>query len=119
MLVVTRHRPDDIASFLAVVRDAFDAMQGRPGFVTARLGRSTDEAGAFLVAVEWRDAGSYRRSVSPVDVRARVLPMYNSALDEPAVYEVAYGMDADATVTERASDLAVALDSPDEVGHRE
>ena len=62
MLVVTRHRPDDVALFLDLARDAFAALAERPGFGGADLARSVEDRGMYLVAIRWADAGAYRRS---------------------------------------------------------
>jgi hypothetical protein len=106
VLVITRHRPGDVASFVDVARDAFAALADRPGFVTARLGRATEDPAMFVVSTEWADAGSYRRALSPVDVRVRTLPLFNTAIDELGVFEIVYGVTADGLVIERPSDAA-------------
>jgi len=106
LIVVTRHRPADVEFFIGLAHDAFDALAGRPGFRSARLGRSAEDPTTFLVSIEWADAGSYRRSLSPVDIRVRVLPLYNSASGEDSVFEVVYGVNADHSIIDRLPDRA-------------
>ena len=116
MLVVTRHRPDDVALFLDLARDAFAALAVRPGFSGAELARSVEDRGIYLVAIRWADAGAYRRSLSPIDTRVRVLPLYRSSVDADGVFELLYAIDAGGTETIRESDLANEPDLSNRLG---
>ncbi|HSF26964.1 MAG TPA: antibiotic biosynthesis monooxygenase [Actinomycetes bacterium] len=89
-LVVTRYRVSEgtAASFRDRIRDALEAFAATPGFVDGRVGRSTDEAGLWVLELTFRDVGSYRRALSSYDVKLRAVPVMYDAVDEPSAYEV-------------------------------
>ena len=107
MLVVNRYRveEDQIEEFLAEAAAALAVLAARPGFVTGRLGRSTDEPGLFAMATDWLDVGSYRRALSHPQVKVSVVPLMYRCIDEPGAYEVALETVAGA-VLQRSSDLS-------------
>jgi hypothetical protein len=63
-----------------------DALAVRPGFVRGWCAAAADEEGLVLLATEWKDVGSWRRAMSPVDVRMVVLPFMTTAVDEPTAF---------------------------------
>ncbi len=107
MLVVNRYRvpADQLEEFVAEAATALAVLAARPGFVTGRLGRSTDEPGLFAMATDWLDVGSYRRALSHPAVKMGVVPLMYRCIDEPGAYEVALETVAGA-VLRRSSDLS-------------
>jgi len=95
VISVTRHRVPDAASaaFLADAEAALDLLRQRPGFVSAVVGRATDDAELWLVATTWADIGSFRRALSPVEVRLGTFALLSSAIDEPTAFERLVGVD--------------------------
>jgi quinol monooxygenase YgiN len=92
--------PDtDAAEFRARARTALRLLTAQPGCRTGRLGRSTDEAGRWVLVVEFDSVVAYRRSMSPFEVREHVVPLLSEALaDEPAAYELAVSAESGNTV---------------------
>ena len=90
MLAVTRHRvdPAQARQFLADAGSALAALQGRPGFRSARVGRALDDAQLWVLTTEWQDVGSYRRALSAYDVKVNAVPLLATAVDEPTAFEV-------------------------------
>jgi hypothetical protein len=89
MLVITRHRPgsgQDVAALGAQGDAALEALSARPGFVRGWCAVAADEPDLVLLATEWVDVGSWRRAMSPVDVRMVVLPFMTTAVDEPTAF---------------------------------
>lgn len=114
LVVVTRHRVPASSSgeFLKQARHAAELLGGRPGFLDATLARSLDDPDVVMLTTRWRDVGSYRRALSPYDVKVGAVPLLSTALDEPTTYEVLHWRDA-VTVLDREG--ARAADA-DEVG---
>jgi quinol monooxygenase YgiN len=90
MLVVTRHQVADVgrATFLDDARQALAVLSEQPGFLTAAIGQSTDDANLFVIESRWVDVGAYRRALSAFDVKMRAVPLLSTALDEPSAFEV-------------------------------
>jgi len=103
MLVITRHRvpgaavPADADAEVAFpfgtahpltaqARHCLEALAERPGFVRGWVGRAADEPGLVVLTTEWDDVGSWRRALSPVDVRVAALPFLGTAIDEPTAF---------------------------------
>lgn len=89
MLVLTRHRSDGPGArddLLASGEAALTALAARPGFVRGWCCAAADDDDLVLLATEWRDVGSWRRALSPVDVRVAVLPFLATASDEPSAF---------------------------------
>ena len=89
MLVITRHRPgagQDVPALTEQGSQALAALKERPGFVRGWCAVAADEPDLVLLASEWADVGSWRRAMSPVDVRMVVLPFMTSAVDEPTAF---------------------------------
>jgi hypothetical protein len=89
MLVLTRHRADAAGARddLLVAGDAaLQALAARPGFVRGWCCAAADDDTMVLLGTEWSDVGSWRRAMSPVDVRMVVLPFFATAVDEPSAF---------------------------------
>jgi hypothetical protein len=94
VIVVTRYRvPDgDVASFALDARAALDVLATRPGWIRGRIGRNTDEPDLWVLTTEWLNVGSYRRALSPYEVKLTAVPLLSRCLDEPTAYEVVDGV---------------------------
>lgn len=112
--VLTRHRVpvSDTAEFLKQARVAVALLGARPGFVDAAVGRSIDDPELVTITTRWVDVGSYRRALSPYDVKVGAVPLLSTAIDEPTTFELLHVRD-EAGLTDRPS--ARAADA-DEVG---
>lgn len=89
MFVVIRFRvpePDQPA-FLARLGTAVEVLSMQRGFVAARTGRNTDEPDLLALTMEWENIGSYRRGLSPYEVKIAAVPLLSEAIDEPTAYE--------------------------------
>jgi heme oxygenase (mycobilin-producing) len=89
--------------FESRARDALDVLAARPGFVRATLGRSTDDADAWVLVTEWQNVGSYRRALGNYEVKLRATPLLGEALDLPSSFESLVEL-ADGHSTVRPSD---------------
>ena len=87
--MVTRFvvEPGDEATFRANAAAALQALSERPGWVGGRLGRSTDDARAWLLLTEWESVGAYRRALGGYDVKMHATPLLARAVAEPSAYE--------------------------------
>lgn len=112
MLSVTRHRvpPQSSEAFLADAEAALDLLRQRPGFVAGTIGRSTDDAGLWVVATTWCDVGSFRRALSSYEVKVGAVPLLASAIDEPTAFERLVQAD-ESGMSRRTSDRARDADS--------
>ena len=90
MLVVTRYRvaEDDVEDFRRDARAALDVLATRPGWLAGRLGRNVDEPELWVLTTEWVNVGSYRRALSPFEVKTTAVPLLSRCLDEPTAYEL-------------------------------
>jgi heme oxygenase (mycobilin-producing) len=104
MISITHFRSDD-GSFAQRAQDALAALAQRPGFVRGSLGRSTDDATAWVLTSEWENVGSYRRALGNYDVKVRATPLLGEALDIDSSFEPLLEVDAHG-VTTHASDRA-------------
>jgi quinol monooxygenase YgiN len=111
VLSVTRHRvpPQNSDAFLADAETAVELLRHRPGFVSATVGRATDDAELWLVATSWTDVGSFRRALSSYEVKTGAVPLLASAVDEPTAFEPLVEVD-DQGLRRRASDRAADAD---------
>ena len=104
MLVVTRYRvaEPDVAAFRADARAALDVLATRPGWLAGRLGRNADDPELWVLTTEWVNVGSYRRALSPFEVKVTAVPLLSRCIDEPTAYELVevLGAGADATSTD-------------------
>jgi heme oxygenase (mycobilin-producing) len=90
VLVVTRFvvAPADEETFRGQAAAALAALAQRPGHVSGRLARATDDATAWLLLTEWESVGAYRRALSGFDVKMHATPLLARAVAEPSAYEV-------------------------------
>jgi hypothetical protein len=100
MLVITRHRLPDAPGGPAEIpfgtehplaveaSDCLQVLSSRPGFVRGWVGRAADDPSLVLLSTEWVDVGSWRRALSPVDVRIAVLPFLGTSVDEPTAFVI-------------------------------
>lgn len=111
MLSVTRHRVplQNSGAFLADAETAVELLRQRPGFVSATVGRATDDAELWLVATSWADVGSFRRALSSYEVKIGAVPLLASAIDEPTAFESLVVADVD-SLRRQGSDRAADAD---------
>jgi quinol monooxygenase YgiN len=102
------------ADFLARARRALGMLSGQPGCLGGQLGRCPDDPTRWLLLVRFASVLAYRRALSTVEVRARVVPLLAEALaGDPGCYEV-LAEAVDGVVTDHPSLLAADA----EQGHR-
>lgn len=106
MLSVTRYRPADPASFREQAAEVLALLAGRGGYRSGRLVRSLDEPELFLLVVDWRSVGDYRRAWSDPAVKLVVLPFLLQCQDEPSAFEDALTAGPGEPVVAVHSDLA-------------
>jgi hypothetical protein len=89
VFVVIRFRvpADDQASFETRLAAAMGVLSEQKGFVAARAGRNADDPELYALTMEWENIGSYRRALSPYDVKLAAVPLLSEAIDEPTAYE--------------------------------
>ncbi|MFF0345371.1 antibiotic biosynthesis monooxygenase family protein [Kribbella sp. NPDC004875] len=69
------------------VRAAVEVLAKQKGFVAARVGRNVDDPELLALNLEFENVGSYRRALSPFEVKMVAVPLLSEALDEPTAYE--------------------------------
>lgn len=67
---------------------AVEVLSRQKGFVAARTGRNVDDPELLALSMEWVNVGSYRRALSPYEVKMVAVPLLSQAIDEPTAYEV-------------------------------
>jgi quinol monooxygenase YgiN len=89
MIVVNRFSvPEDRADgFVAEVEAAIEVLSTADGFLSADLGRNTDEPTLWVLATRWRNVGSYRRALGSYAAKLTAVPVLSTAIDEPSAYE--------------------------------
>jgi heme oxygenase (mycobilin-producing) len=105
LVSVTHFRSSDPA-FAERAQDALAALAARPGYLRGTIGRSTDEADAWLLVTEWENVGSYRRALGNYDVKLRATPLLGEAIDLPSSFEALADVAAGGDRTVHSSDLA-------------
>ncbi|MEU4197851.1 antibiotic biosynthesis monooxygenase family protein [Kribbella sp. NPDC026611] len=90
MFVVIRFRVPEAeqAEFGERARGAVEVLARQKGFVGARLGWNVDDPELVALYLEFENIGSYRRALSPYDVKLTAVPLLSQAIDEPTAYEV-------------------------------
>lgn len=86
MIALTHFRTDD-EGFEARAATALAALADRPGYLRGSLGRSTDDASAWVLLTEWQNIGSYRRALGNFEVKLHATPLLADALDVPGGFE--------------------------------
>jgi quinol monooxygenase YgiN len=89
MIVVNRFSvPEDRAEeFVVEAEAAIEVLSAADGFLSADLGRNTDESTLWVLATRWRNVGSYRRALGSYRAKATAVPVLSTAIDEPSAYE--------------------------------
>lgn len=89
MFVVIRFRVGEAGQqeFVERLRTAVEVLSRQKGFVAARAGRNADDPELLALSMEWDDIGSYRRALSPYEVKVAAVPLLSEAIDEPTAYE--------------------------------
>ena len=89
MFVVIRFRVDEAAQpeFIDRLETAVEVLSRQKGFVAARTGRNADEPDLLALSMEWVNIGSYRRALSPYEVKLAAVPLLSQAIDEPTAYD--------------------------------
>ena len=90
MIVVNRFRVPLVQGepFRQDLQRARETLAERPGFVSGRVGRNTDEPELWVLTTEWESVGAYRRALSAYDVKLTAVPVLSRALDEPSAFEI-------------------------------
>ncbi len=89
MLLIARFTVTEPQQFTDRAQRALELLLAQPGCVRGLLTRSTESDAAWLLTVEFSSVSTYRRSLSPFDVRTHVIPFLAEAdSTEPAAYEV-------------------------------
>jgi quinol monooxygenase YgiN len=89
VFVVIRFRVGESgqAEFGVRLRAAVEVLGKQKGFVAARAGRNVDDPELIALTMEWENIGSYRRALSPYDVKVAAVPLLSEAIDEPSAYD--------------------------------
>jgi hypothetical protein len=89
VFVVIRFRVGESSQgeFAERVKAAVDVLSQQKGFVSARVGRNVDDPELLALDLEFVNVGSYRRALSPYDVKVAAVPLLSEAIDEPTAYE--------------------------------
>ena len=89
MFVVIRFRVGESAQgdFAGRLETALEVLGKQKGFVGSRVGRNVDEPELLALTMEWENIGSYRRALSPYEVKLAAVPLLSEAIDEPTAYE--------------------------------
>lgn len=107
MIALLQFRPDGPAEqFQEQAEQALRLLAERPGFVRGSVGRSTDDAGAWLLLTEWESVGAYRRGLGGYQVKLLATPLLTQALDQPSAFEQLLRIDPDGAETASTSDRA-------------
>jgi hypothetical protein len=89
VFVVIRFRVAESAQgeFAERLGAAVEVLGRQKGFVSARTGRNVDDPELLALTLEFENVGSYRRALSPYDVKLTAVPLLSQAVDEPTAYE--------------------------------
>jgi len=87
--VVIRFRVEegDQAEFAERARAAVGVLAEQKGFVSAQIGRNVDDPELLALNLQWENVGSYRRALSPYEVKLTAVPLLSQAVDEPTAYD--------------------------------
>lgn len=97
VFVVIRFRVDEAAQaeFADRLATAVEVLSRQRGFVAARTGRNADDPELLALSMEWENIGSYRRALSPYEVKVAAVPILSQAIDEPTAYDLIGSAPAD------------------------
>jgi hypothetical protein len=89
VFVVIRFRvvEGEQGEFAVRLQAAVDVLRKQKGFVAARVGRNVDDPELIALCMEWLNVGSYRRALSPYEVKLTAVPLLSLAIDEPTAYD--------------------------------
>lgn len=88
VLVISRYRVEaDRATWLSQMRAALAILGESQGFIRGQIAQATDDAHLMVVSTSWSGVGAYRRALSRFEVKAQVVPLLSTAIDEPSAYE--------------------------------
>jgi quinol monooxygenase YgiN len=89
VFVVIRFKVGESAQgeFAERLAAAVEVLSRQKGFVAARTGRNVDDPELLALSMEWENVGSYRRALSPYEVKMVAVPLLSQAVDEPTAYE--------------------------------
>jgi hypothetical protein len=89
VFVVIRFRVGEAAQpeFVGRLETAVGVLSRQKGFVAARTGRNADDPELLALSMEWENIGSYRRALSPYEVKMAAVPLLSEAIDEPTAYD--------------------------------
>jgi hypothetical protein len=73
--------------FVQRLETAVEVLSRQRGFVAARTGRNADDPELLALSMEWENIGSYRRALSPYEVKMAAVPLLSEAIDEPTAYD--------------------------------
>ncbi len=88
-MAINRFRVDGdrTSGFRQQAEAAIEVLSTRSGFLSADLGRNTDDPELWALATRWVNVGSYRRALGGYESKLTVVPLLSLAIDEPSAYE--------------------------------
>jgi len=75
------------------MRAALGVLAESEGFVRGQIAQATDDADLMVVSTSWVGVGAYRRALGRYEVKAQVIPLISSAIDEPSAFEAVVVID--------------------------
>jgi hypothetical protein len=94
VLVVSRYRVEsDRETWLAQMRTALGVLGQSEGFLRGQIAQATDDGELMVLATSWSGVGAYRRALSRFEVKAQVIPLLSTAIDEPSAFEAVVVLD--------------------------
>ena len=92
--VVSRYRVEsDRTQWLAQMRAALAVLGESTGFLRGQIAQATDDGALMVVSTSWANVGAYRKALSRFEVKAQVIPLLSSAIDEPSAFEAVVALD--------------------------
>ncbi len=105
-MIALTHFRDAGPDFESRATAALRALAACPGYERGTVGRSTDDARAWVLLTEWRDVGSYRRALGNYQVKVHATPLLAGAADLPGAFEALLDVAPGGAAVTRSSDLA-------------
>lgn len=78
--------------FRTSVRDiesAFTRLSESNGFIRGSIARSVDDPQVCVLTMEFADVGAYRKALSRYEIKAEVVPLLSTTLDDITTFEIA------------------------------